>query len=170
MHDRSGPGTLVAASIAAGLGVASAAMSAYWALGGTRLLDAVGGDVERWGRERSGGVVAALWVIVVLKLVGAFAPLMFAGVGAEQLPVWTRGRWARLLGWLAAVGLALYGSVLTVAGLLVEAGVVEPAADADDHALAWHAYLWDPWFALWGAAFVVTMWRTRPRPARAAEP
>jgi hypothetical protein len=159
----------VAASIAAGLGVASAAVSAYWALGGTRLLDTVGGDIERWGRERSGGVVAALWAIVVLKLVGAIAPLVFAGVGADRLPAWTRGRSTRLLGWIAAIGLALYGSVLTVAGLLVEAGVVEPATDADEHALAWHTYLWDPWFALWGAAFVVTMWRTRPRLAQAAE-
>ena len=113
--------------------------------------------------------VIALWAIVVLKLVGAIAPLVFAGVGADRLPAWTRGRWTRVLGWIAAIGLALYGSVLTVAGLLVEAGVVEPAADADEHALAWHTYLWDPWFALWGASFVVTMWRTRPRLAQAAE-
>ena len=130
----------MAASIAAGLGLASAAVSAVL---GARwhalVLDTVGGGIERWAGERSGGVVAALSVIVVLKLVGAFAPLMFAGVGTEQLPVWTRGRWARLLAWLAAVGLAAHGSVLTIAGLLVEAGVVEPAADADEHALAWHA-------------------------------
>jgi Protein of unknown function (DUF3995) len=162
MAERSGRG-LVAAWIAAGLGTASAAMSAYWAFGGTALLDTVGGEIERWGRERSAAVVVTLWMIVVAKLVGAAAPLVFAGVGGDRLPAWTRSRRARLLGWIAAISLTLYGGVLTVAGLLVEAGLIEAAEDADEHALAWHAYFWDPWFALWGAAFVVTMWRTDSR-------
>lgn len=156
-------GALVAAVIAAALGTASAAVSAYWALGGEALLDTVGGDIERWGRERSAGVVVAAWVIVALKLVGAVAPLIFVGVG--HFPAWTRSRRTRALGWAAAVGLTLYGGVLSVAGWLVEAGVVDAADDADEHALAWHAYFWDPWFALWGGAFVVAMWRSRPQPS-----
>ena len=41
-------GAVVAAVIAASLGAASAAMSVYWALGGTALLDTVGGEIERW--------------------------------------------------------------------------------------------------------------------------
>jgi Protein of unknown function (DUF3995) len=158
VHERSGRGAVVAASVAAGLGTASAAVSAYWAFGGAALLDTIGGEIERWGRQRSAGVVIALWAIVVVKLVGAGAPLVFAGVGAGRLPAWTRTRWVRRLGWLAAVGLTFYGGVLTVAGLLVEAGVLEAADDADEHALAWHTYFWDPWFALWGAAFTVAMW------------
>jgi MFS family permease len=157
-------GALVAAVIAATLGTASAAVSAYWALGGEALLDTVGGDIERWGRERSADVVVVLWVIVVLKLVGAGAPLIFVGVG--HLPAWTRSRRTRALGWAAAVGLTVvYGGVLSVAGWLIEAGVVDAADDADEHALAWHAYFWDPWFALWGGAFVVAMWRSRPQPS-----
>jgi hypothetical protein len=156
-------GALVAAVIAAALGTASAAVSAYWALGGEALLDTVGGDIERWGRERSAGVVVAVWVIVALKLVGALAPLIFVGVG--HFPAWTRSRRTRALGWAAAVGLTVYGGVLSVAGWLVEAGVVDAADDADEHALAWHAYFWDPWFALWGGAFVVAMWRSRPQPS-----
>jgi len=153
-------GARVAAVIAATLGTASAAVSAYWALGGEALLDTVGGDIERWGRERSAGVVVGVWVIVALKLVGALAPLIFVGVG--HFPAWTRSRRTRALGWAAAVGLTVYGGVLSVAGWLVEAGVVD---DADEHALAWHAYFWDPWFALWGGAFVVAMWRSRPQPS-----
>jgi len=83
---------LVAAAIAAILGLASAALSAYWALGGTALLDTIGGEIERWGRERSAGVIVTLCVIVVLKVMAAIAPLVFVGVGAGQLPAWTRGR------------------------------------------------------------------------------
>jgi hypothetical protein len=88
----------VAASIAAGLGAASALVSAYWALGGAALLDTVGGEIERWGQERSAVVQIALWLIVVLRLVGAAAPLVFAGVATRHLPAWTKARTARLLG------------------------------------------------------------------------
>ena len=154
---------VVAAVIAAGLGAASAAMSAYWALGATALLDTVGGEIERWGRERSASVVATLWLITVAKLVAAVAPLVLVGVGARQLPAWTRAQPMRLLGWIVAIGLTVYGGVLTVVGLLVEADVINAADDADQHAIAWHAFFWDPWFALWGGAFTVAMWRSRPQ-------
>ena len=156
-------GAVAAAVIAASLGAASAAVSAYWALGGTALIDTVGGEIERWGRERSASVVATLWVITLAKLVGAVAPLVLVGVGAGRLPAWTRARPMRALGWIVAIGLTVYGGVLTVAGLLVEAGVIDAADDADEHAIAWHAFFWDPWFLLWGVAFAVAMWRSRPR-------
>ena len=156
-------GAVVAAVIAAGLGAASAAMSAYWALGGTALLDTVGGEIERWGRERSAGVVATLWLITVAKLVGAVAPLVLVGIGAGRLPAWTRAQPMRVLGWIVAIGLSAYGGVLTVVGLIVETGVIEAADDADERAIAWHAFFWDPWFALWGGAFTVAMWRGRPQ-------
>jgi hypothetical protein len=46
------------------------------------------------------------------------------------------------------------------AGVLVDVGVI--AAAADRGAIAWHAYFWDPWFALWGIASTIAMWRSRP--------
>ena len=68
----------------------------------------------------------------------------------------------RALGWIVAIGLTVYGGVLAVAGLLVEAGAIDAADDADEHAIAWHAYFWDPWFVLWGIAFTVAG-RSRPQ-------
>jgi Protein of unknown function (DUF3995) len=158
-------GALVAAALAAMLGAASAAMSAYWALGGTALLDTVGGEIERWGRERSAGVVATLWLITAAKLVGAVVPLVLVGVGSGRLPASTRARPTRVLGWIVAIGLAAYGGLLTVVGVLVEAGLIDAADDADERAIAWHAFFWDPWFALWGGAFTVAMWRSRAQAA-----
>ena len=155
-------GAVVAAVIAASLGAASTAMSVNWALGGTALIDTVGGEIERWGRERSAGVVATLWVISLAKLVGAVAPLVLVEVGGAG-SAWTRARPMRALGWIVAIRLTVYGGVLTVAGLLVEAGVIDAADDADEHAIAWYAFFWDPWFLLWGVAFAVAMWRSRPR-------
>jgi len=105
--------------------------------------------------------VVALWLIVALKTVVAVAAPVLVGVGADRLPGWTASRVPRVLGWIAAVTLTIYGGALTIVGLLVQAGVVDAAADADSKALAWHAYLWDPWFAVWGGAFVVALWRSR---------
>lgn len=162
---RRGAGTAVV--VAAALGLAHAAVSAYWALGGTGLLDTIGGSLERWGREREPALIAALWVIVAAKVVVALAAPVLAGFGAARLPAWMRSRAARLLGWIAAVVLVLYGGVLTVAGLLLEAGVLTSAPDADQTAIAWRAYLWDPWFFLWGTAFVVSLWLSAvPRAGR----
>ena len=141
------------------LGIAHAAVSAYWAIGGTWLLDTIGGEIERWGRERQPSVVIALWLIALLKAgVALAAPVLALRPG--RLPGWTTGRAARALSWIAAVVLTGYGGVLTAVGLLVQSGAVEAAPQSDRRALAWHAYLWDPWFFAWGAAFLVCLWLT----------
>ena len=155
--DRPSRPAVRAAWVAAALGTGHALVSAYWAAGGTALLDTIGGDLERWAREGHAGLAAAIWAVAALKLGVAVAAPVLAGVGAPRLPAWTRGRPPRQLGWVAAVTLTLYGGALTLAGLLVQAGVIDAAPDADDKALAWHAYLWDPWFLLWGIAFGVSL-------------
>jgi hypothetical protein len=152
-----------AAVVACALGLGQAAVSAYWALGGTALLDTIGGSLERWGQEREPALVAGLWLIVVVKVIVALAAPVLAGVGARRLPSWTRGRVSRILGWIAATILILYGGMLTLAGLFVEAGILEVAPGADRRALAWHTYVWDPWFLLWGVAFSASLWAGRNR-------
>jgi Protein of unknown function (DUF3995) len=127
-------------------------------------LDTIGGSLERWGREREPALIAALWLVVAVKVIAALTAPVLAGVGAERLPLWIRGRAPRLLGWIAAIILVLYGGVMTAVGLLVEAGVLDAAADADRRALAWHTFFWDPWFLLWGVAFSVSLWASRPLP------
>jgi hypothetical protein len=121
---------VAAALIAAVLGLASAALSAHWALGGTALLDTVGGDIERWGRQRGPSVVAALWAIVALKTIVAVAALALAGIRGS-LTGWVSGRVSRALGWIAAIGLTAYGGVLTLVGLLVQADLVRADHGAD---------------------------------------
>jgi Protein of unknown function (DUF3995) len=161
MTERSDRGAVAAAMVAAVLGLANAGVSAYWAIGGVGLLDTIGGDIERWGRERGAAVVVALWFIVALKTIVALAALILVGVGSHRLPLWTTARVPRVLGWIAAATLTFYGGAYTIAGLLVQAGVVSASADTDSKALAWHAYLWDPWFAVWGLVFVVALWLSR---------
>jgi hypothetical protein len=98
-----------AAALACALGLGSAAVSAYWALGGTALLHTIGGSIERWGREREPALIAGLWLIVTMKVIVALAAPVLAGVGSGLLASWTRSHVSRILGWIAATVLVLYG-------------------------------------------------------------
>jgi hypothetical protein len=150
--------------VAAGLGLGHAAVSAYWLVGGTALLDTVGGRLEEWARQRSPAALAVFAVTVAVKVAVALSAPLFAGVGRSILPA----RWfalagrrpARVLGWVAAVVLIAYGGVLTMAGQLAQHGAFDTEG-TDPTALAWHAYVWDPWFLVWGVALLVCLRRTR---------
>lgn len=141
------------------VGLLYAALSVYWGLGGTTLLDTVGGSLERGGRAGDLVVVVALRAAVVLKVIAAVLPLLaIHDLGGM--------RWQRLvvaLTWIEAAVLVIYGLVLTTVGLLVQLGVIAASASADHRALAWHAYLWDPWFLLWGLLVTAALLRTRRR-------
>ena len=111
------------------------------------------------GRSASALVVLAVSCAVGLKVIAAVLPLPAVGAAAahSRLP-----RLIRALTWVEAVILTGYGLVLTASGLLVQAGVIEAVAHADRLALKWHAYLWDPWFLIWGLFVFLALWRSRP--------
>lgn len=155
---------LRAAQAAAVVGSLYAAVSIAWGFGVTTGLDTVGGELAAGGRAGAPLVVAALWMAVVLKLVAVVLPLLL--VTRALPPAYLQI--VRVLTWMEAVVLVGYGLVLTTVGLLVQADVVHATADADHRALAWHAFLWDPWFLLWGLLVVTAVSKargSRPLPA-----
>jgi hypothetical protein len=137
------------------VGLLYATVSVYWGLGGTAQLDTVGRSLGRG----AGGlvVVLALWAAIVLKAIAALLPLtvIYHRGGA------TWQRLAKVSVWTEAAVLVVYGLVLSTAGLLVQLGIVHASASADRRALAWHAYLWDPWFLLWGLLVIAALLRAR---------
>jgi hypothetical protein len=141
---------------AAALMAASAAISAYWAAGGTALLDTVGGSIARWARQGGVAVQLGMALVVLVKLVAAWLPV------AAVRPCRRSVRW---LAWLEAAILIGYGGTLRAAGVAVQAGLVAAGHDADRKALAWHAYLWDPWFLVAGLLVFAAL-----RAGRAARP
>jgi hypothetical protein len=140
---------------ASALMLVSAAISTYWAAGGTGLLDTIGGSIEHWGREGGAGVRLALAAVVVLKLAAVWLPLR-----AVRKPLQPT---VRRLAWLQAAILTVYGGVQTVTGLAVQARLLNVGADADWKALDWHVYLWDPWFLIVGLLVWAALHRTRAR-------
>ena len=137
---------LAVAWAACAVGLLYAAISVYWVLGGTWLLDTVGGSLAKLGRAHSAGVIAAVWGAAALKLIAAVLPLL--AVHHRGSSRRDHGLW--VLAWIAAGVLIVYGLVFTAAGLLVQTDVIHASSTADHRALAWHAYLWDPWFLIWG--------------------
>jgi hypothetical protein len=146
------------------LALAYAAISAYWGLGGTWLLATVGASLVT--THVGLAVTLAVWAAVVMKATGAVILL------ATCRPP-PRSRWQgrlRVLSWAEAVGLAFYGFVFTAVDVAAQAGVVHPGKTADRLALAWHAYLWDPWFFAWGLLALAALLLTRPTEQRAEKP
>lgn len=150
---------VAAAWSAFAVGLLYAAVSLYWALGGSWLLDTVGASLTQAGRSASALVVIAVWFAVGLKVIASVLPLpAVAAIAPGSL------RWRRLLrslAWVEAVILTFYGLALTAVGLLVQAGLIGTPATADHRALAWHAYLWDPWFLVWGVLVTAALLRSR---------
>ncbi|MBV8999919.1 MAG: DUF3995 domain-containing protein [Solirubrobacterales bacterium] len=113
-------------------------------------------------RARTAGLLAVVWMTVVLKLTASGI-----GLHAVSQPQWLTSRRCQVVrsaAWLAAIVLVLHGGVLTSIGLLVQADLVHASAHADHKALAWHAFLWDPWFLVWGLLLAAALTLTRRPP------
>jgi hypothetical protein len=141
-----------AAVLAAVLALASAATTAYWTLGGTALLDTVGGQLEALAREGGGAAVLLGGTVVVAKLVAAVLALAL---------LHRPGRVVRVLGGLAGVVLTLWGGANVLLGGAVLTGVLDLGPVADERALRWHVLCWDAWFLLWGVALLVAVLAAR---------
>ena len=148
---------LRAAQAAFAVGLLYAAISVYWGAGGTWLLDTVGSGLGK-GHGGSALVVFAVWLAVGLKVIAAVLPLPAVGAGAARV---RRLHLIRALACVEAAILTVYGLNSTAVGLLVQAGLIGTPADADHPALAWHAYLWDPWLLVWGVLAIAALFRSR---------
>jgi Protein of unknown function (DUF3995) len=136
------------------LAFGSAAVTAYWLLGGTLGLDTVGGEIEKQARERSAATLAVLAFTLVAKLAAGGLALALADPR-------TRGkRFLITLGLVGGAGLALYGGVLVIVGGFALAGALD-STGRDDYALRWHVFFWDLWFFIWGVALLLAAVRAR---------
>jgi hypothetical protein len=128
------------------LALLHAAMSFYWASGGTAGLSTVGGELEAMGRAREPALILLVWGAGVAKIFAGLLALALVMPWGKVFP-----RWAMLAaGWGGATLLALYGGVLVAVEALVVGGVIVPSGPVDWTALKWHLFLWDPWFFVWG--------------------
>jgi len=149
---------------AGGLALASAAVTAYWLVGGTALLHTVGGYAEQIARTRSWQALALGALVVVVKLAGV---LVAWGLGRSAEQAWWR-RPLLLAGSFGSVVLTAYGGLLVVVGALVLTHALTPDGEVDRRVLTWHVLLWDLWFLVWGLALGRATWQRLRRPTTAS--
>ena len=128
-----------------------AAISAYWALGGAWLLTTVGASLAT--NRQSVTLTLVVWAAVLVKAVGALVPLL----GCLPPPHSTWHSLLRVCAWAEGAVITLYGFVFTSVELAVEVGTIHQGKTTNRRALAWHAYLWDPWFLAWGLLVITAL-------------
>jgi len=126
-----------------------AAVSVYWAAGGTVGASTQMVSIERLAEERDRQFVTVLWLSAALKLSGALLALALVRPWGAFLP----SRLLLITAWLGGVCGVLYGGAGIVVDALRAAGVVALPDPADAGRIYWHLLLWDPWWALGGALF-----------------
>lgn len=142
------------AYVAAVLAFASAATTAYWVLGGTALLNTVGGYAEDLARTRSALALFVGLLVVGVKIVAGLLALALARPSARfRRPLLLAGSAGGLL-------LIAYGGLLVAVGALVLTGIIRPDGAVDRRVLTWHVALWDSWFLLWGIALALATWQS----------
>lgn len=139
---------------AAVAGLAHAAASLYWTLGGTWLLDTVGAFAVRMQEEGGLAIRAMLAGITVMKIAGALVPL----VDHLRPPA---HRWVRVVSWLGVAVLVAWGGMGMLGSWYSLATGTTLVTSGEQAALVGHAFLWDPLFVVWGVLLGVGLLRSR---------
>ena len=160
------PAGTIAAYAAAAAAFGYAAVSLYWAAGGTLLLGTLGGTMEDIARRGGLPAVALGLTATVLKAAGGILALALVRPWGRIV----RRKWRLTVAAIASAVLICYGAVQVGAGALVLSGAVHPRGAVDRDALRWHVALWDMWFLVWGlllavAVAAVVRWRRQPSPS-----
>ena len=162
VKDEDRPGSW-AAYAACALALLHAAVSFYWAAGGTTGLSAIGGVLEELGRAREPALIAIVWFAGSLKVAAGLLALALVRPWGQAFP----RRMLLAAAWGGAALLIAYGGLFTLGGVLVVTGVIPVSATADWMAIRWHAFFWDPWFLLWGILLATAAHRTKSGTATA---
>jgi hypothetical protein len=128
-----------------------AAVSFYWALGGTAGLDTLAVELERDAREGGSKLLTLAVAPGVAKL--ALGILALALVEPRRAPVPERA--LVVLGWLAGIGLSLYGAVLTAEKALMQLDAIDVPASLGDDRVEWYLFFWDPLWLVGGILFLL---------------
>lgn len=139
--------------LAAGLMLAHAVLSAYWAAGGTALLNLLSDGIQEQADLRESWFIAMIWGIALLK---AFVAL----IGLVLVQGWTASVPRVLLlmvTWGTGIILTLYGLTNVLGGVLNLAGIVGASGE---RSTAFWAYLllWSPWWLAIGTCYLLLSW------------
>lgn len=143
-----------AAYAAAAWALLFAAMSFFWALGGTLGLETLGNELEREARARDPDTIVLVWVTGLLKLVGAVLALALVQPWGRRLP----RRLLLIPAWAVGLGLLAYALANFIQHGLMKAGAIDTPEALGSDAVTWHLAFWDPFWLLGGVLFTAAAW------------
>jgi hypothetical protein len=154
---RSRPTSLVAYAASA-WAFAFAAMSLYWAAGGTFGVGTQADSIRELAVTRPAWFVATLWVTGVMKATAGLIALALVRPWGRAIPP----RMVVVAAWGTGVLLALYGGANLAVRAMMGLGVLSTPESMRSAAARWHLLVWDPWWLLGGILFCAAAW-TYPR-------
>jgi hypothetical protein len=129
-----------------------AALSFYWALGGTAGTEAISPAIVQLARAHDPWVMAALWISAILKVFSGFVALALIQPWGSRVPRWI----LLLLAWGAGTLLFGHGGLFLAVGVLALSGAISLSIPAP--LLHWYTFLWGPWWLLGGLLFLLAAW------------
>lgn len=144
-----------ALELAAAAGLVHAFASLYWAAGGRWQLESVGQWAVHLADEYPVVTGLALAALAGFKAVAAAAPLVNERRRNNRFytPI-------RLISWVGACLLVVWGGVSAVSAWTVLSGLITPAGGYHRETMLGHGLVWDPLFVIWGVALIVGLART----------
>jgi Protein of unknown function (DUF3995) len=136
---------------------AFAAVSFYWALGGTVGLDTLSLELERDAREGGSELLALAVAPGIGKLALGVLALALVDTSRSPLP----RRTLIVLAWVVGLGLFVYGAVLTTEKALMKLNVVDVPEALGEDRVNWYLFLWDPLWLVGGILFLIAAARAR---------
>ena len=129
-----------------------AALSFYWALGGTAGADTVSPEIVQLARAHVPWVIAVLWITAIIKVGSGFVALALIQPWGRIVP-----RWALLiLAWGAGTLLFVHGGLFFAVGVLALSGAIR--VSTPETLLHWYTFLWGPWWLIGGTLFLIAAW------------
>jgi len=129
-----------------------AALSFYWALGGTAGADTVSPAIVQLARAHVPWVIAALWISALLKVFSGFVALALVQPWGRMVP----RPILLILAWGAGTLLFVHGGLFFAVGVLALSGTIR--VSTPETLLHWYTLLWGPWWLIGGILFLIAAW------------
>ena len=132
-------------------GVATAALTASWALGGTLGLHQLGTRIQEQALDRETSFVAMIWLSAVGRLLvtGLGFALWFGRDRSIPRPILLTAAW------LAGFGLTLYGVTGMIQAALALGGAISTPASMGEAAVPWYLFVWEPLWMIGGLSLLI---------------
>lgn len=138
-----------------------AAMSFYWAAGGTIGLATLGERIEGLAAARELWFVTLVWVSGVLKLIPGVFVLALVRPWGRHVPRTV----LLIMVWAIGVALLVYGGMNMVMQGLVMGGILTPD-NVDWTGFTWRLIFWNPWWFLGGSLYCTAAWNYQRVPSK----